>query len=168
MSEMPTHYTKRLLKITPTCLRISSKVLPPPLLFCFECSFQSYCRNLSGAYSYYGWFGQCSAIQAVEGMVTNPTQTHYPALTVRSLCMPSWVWSFFHFPNWVPRPIINILWFIREWFFLITTLRKQSPFVYLKGLRAYYKHRVVRIKTNTSTQTLIVPNWRKHPLELKG
>lgn len=89
MSEMPTHYTKGLLKITLSCLRISWKVLPLLLLFCFECSFQSYYRKLSGAYLYYGWFGQCSAVQAVEGVVISPKQTNYAALTVCSLCKPS-------------------------------------------------------------------------------
>lgn len=65
----------------------------------------------------YGWFAHFRALQAVEGMVTNRKPTHYPALPVLSLSMPLWMCSLFHFPSWVPRPIISILRFTREWVF---------------------------------------------------
>lgn len=65
----------------------------------------------------YGWFAHFRALQTVEGMVTNRKPAHYPALPVLSLSMPLWICSLFHFPSWVPRPIISILWFTREWVF---------------------------------------------------
>lgn len=110
MSEMLTGYSKRYRKITLTYLRMSLKVLLSPsfvcfvcFFVCFECSFWPYCGNIAGAYLWVWlvWTMQC--YPGCRGVVTNLKQTHYPALIVVSLSMPSMNVKLFSFSQMSPQ-----------------------------------------------------------------